>query len=134
MTDEGKNGSSRRTGMIVAAIVAVLSLVVMTTVSFDYIETGYANAVTGSALFTLFVAFCIFVFLAGREKIKRQQEVEINRLGDDNTVQYDPDGERKLHEYLTAVTSTEARIGLIQTSSPWHKDKDKSDKKEDDDS
>jgi hypothetical protein len=31
----------------------------------------------------------------------------------------DPEGERKTHEYLTAITSTEARIGLLQRSQPW---------------
>jgi hypothetical protein len=41
------------------------------------------------------------------------------KLGDDNVVKSDPDGERKLHEYLTAIGSTEARIGLLQRSDPY---------------
>lgn len=64
----------------------------------------------------------VFVYFAWR-KLRRQREVEFAALGDDNTVTADPEGERKTHEYLTAITSTEARIGLLQRSEPWPGDK-----------
>ncbi|MCB9935354.1 MAG: hypothetical protein H6840_06655 [Planctomycetes bacterium] len=51
-------------------------------------------------------------------RLRDQKRDELAALPDDNTVG-DPDGQRKLHEYLTAINSTEARIGLLQRSEPW---------------
>lgn len=65
-----------------------------------------------------------FVFMGWRA-IKRQR-LSQQRLSDDNTVTADPEGPRKLHEYLTAITSTEARIGLLQRSEPYPGDKPQS--------
>lgn len=67
------------------------------------------------------VAPWLFVYLAWK-KLRRQRR-EIEAMPDDNTVVGDPDGARKTHQYLTAMTSTEARIGLLQRSDPWPGDK-----------
>lgn len=58
-------------------------------------------------------------FIVGLIKLRDQKRYELEELGDENKVYDDPDGERKLHDYLTAITSTEARIGLLQRSDPW---------------
>jgi len=55
----------------------------------------------------------------GFAKLREQKRESLEALGDENKVRADPDGERKLHDYLTAITSTEARIGLLQRSTPW---------------
>jgi hypothetical protein len=59
------------------------------------------------------------VVYLGWLKLRDQQDREVQALGDDNTVTADPEGPRKLHEYLTAITSMEARIGLLQRSEPY---------------
>ncbi len=73
------------------------------------------------------IAPWLFVYLAWK-KMQRQRR-EIEALPDDNTVIGDPDGARKTHEYLTAITSTEARIGLLQRSDPWPGDQPPADDK-----
>jgi len=75
---------------------------------------------TGGALFGLFTFFFPYAIVyLGLRKLREQRQREFAALGDDNTVTADPEGERKTHEYLTAITSTEARIGLLQRSQPW---------------
>lgn len=72
------------------------------------------------ALISIAITFAIpiaFIVLGARRL--QQRKAEFEALGDDNTVTADPEGERKTHEYLTAITSTEARIGLLQRSDPW---------------
>ncbi len=68
-------------------------------------------------MITLFGFYVVFVM--GLMKLRDQRKYEFDTLGDDNVVKADPDGERKLHDFLTAVTSMEARIGLIQRSAPY---------------
>lgn len=55
----------------------------------------------------------------GITKIREQRREDLEALGDENVVHADPEGERKLHDYLTATTSLEARIGLLQRSDPY---------------
>ena len=62
--------------------------------------------------------FPVYV-VVGLMKLREQRREELDALGDENVVQGDPDGERKLHDYLTAVTSMEARIGLLQQPAPY---------------
>jgi hypothetical protein len=76
------------------------------------------NVWTAAAAYA-FLVLLLFVLVRGLRKVIRQRNLDIHELDDENVVNFDPDGERKLHEYLTAITSTEARIGLIQTSEPW---------------
>jgi hypothetical protein len=64
-----------------------------------------------------FMPYAIIVL--GLAKLFEQKKEALEALGDDNVVKSDPDGERKLHEYLTAIGSTEARIGLLQRSDPY---------------
>lgn len=59
------------------------------------------------------------VLVMGLMKLREQRRHEMDELGDENVVMSHPDGERKLHDYLTAITSTEARIGLLQRSAPY---------------
>lgn len=59
------------------------------------------------------------VVILGISKIREQRREDLEALGDENVVHADPDGERKLHDYLTATTSLEARIGLLQRSDPY---------------
>lgn len=73
------------------------------------------RATVDVAAFTVFPVVLVMSLL----KSRAQRQREFEALGDDNTVVGDPDGPRKLHEYLSAVTSTEARIGLLQRSEPW---------------
>jgi hypothetical protein len=73
---------------------------------------------------TVFLPYGI-VYLGWR-RLHDQRGAEFEALGDDNTVTADPEGPRKLHEYLTAITSTEARIGLLQRSEPYPGDPPKS--------
>ena len=59
------------------------------------------------------------VVVLGIAKIREQRREDMEALGDENVVHADPEGERKLHDYLTAMTSLEARIGLVQRSDPY---------------
>lgn len=59
------------------------------------------------------------VLVLGIMKLRDQKRIELEQLGDENKVLSDEDGERKLHQYLTAITSVEARIGLVQQPDPW---------------
>jgi hypothetical protein len=59
------------------------------------------------------------IVVLGLTKIREQRREAIEALGIQNVVNSDPEGERKLHDYLTAITSTEARIGLLQRSDPY---------------
>lgn len=72
----------------------------------------------GYCLVFVFWFFPVFVVVAVM-KLRDQKRIELEELGDENKVFADPDGQRKLHEYLTAINSTEARIGLLQRSEPW---------------
>lgn len=69
------------------------------------------------AMVQFFLPYAIIVL--GVAKLREQRREELEALGDENVVHADPDGERKLHEYLTAMTSMEARIGLLQRSDPY---------------
>lgn len=89
---------------------------------------GYSDRVTpvdyffeaaNGAWFGVLCILPIGVIHLGIRKLRAQRQVETEALGDDNTVTADPDGPRKTHEYLTAITSVEARIGLLQRSEPW---------------
>jgi hypothetical protein len=73
-----------------------------------------------AGLFTVML-FWIFpiVLVLGVMKLRDQKRFELEQLGDENKVLSDEDGERKLHQYLTAITSVEARIGLVQQPDPW---------------
>ena len=64
-----------------------------------------------------FMPYAILVL--GIAKLFEQKKEVLDELGDENSVKFDPDGERKLHDYLTAINSTEARIGLLQRSAPY---------------
>lgn len=66
----------------------------------------------------VFWVFPIYMVIA-LMKLRDQRRHAIEELGDDNVVLADPEGERKLHDYLTALTSLEARIGLVQQPDPW---------------
>ena len=68
-------------------------------------------------VFVCFFPYAIVVL--GLAKLFEQRKEVLDELGDENVVHEDPDGERKLHEYLTAITSVEARIGLLQRSTPY---------------
>ena len=81
-----------------------------------------ATAFSAIAQGCLVTAFPV-VLAMGALKLREQRRRDFHALGDDNTVVADPDGPRKLHEYLTAINSTEARIGLLQRSEPWPGDK-----------
>lgn len=59
------------------------------------------------------------IVVLGMAKVREQRREAMEALGDENIVQSDPDGHRKLHEYLSAINSTEARIGLLQRSDPY---------------
>lgn len=83
-------------------------------------------AATCGAMFGIFAILPLGVFHLGLVKAREQRQRAIAALGDDNTVTADPDGPRKLHEYLSAITSTEARIGLLQRSEPYSGDKPQS--------
>jgi hypothetical protein len=72
----------------------------------------------GYVLLFAFWFFPVYIVIA-LMKLRDQKRFELEELGDANEVKDDPEGERKLHEYLTAITSTEARIGLLQRSEPW---------------
>ena len=69
----------------------------------------------GVFFFWIFPVFFVVAIM----KLRDQKRFEFEELGDDNEVNADPEGQRKLHEYLTAINSTEARIGLLQRSEPW---------------
>lgn len=85
---------------------------------------AFLATLVGGALFGLFTFFFPYAIIyLGLRKLREQRKAEFESLGDDNTVTADPEGERKTHEYLTAITSTEARIGLLQRSEPWPGDK-----------
>jgi hypothetical protein len=64
----------------------------------------------------------VFVFYSvlalGWLRIRDRRE-ELEQFDDSNTVGDPESGERKLHDYLTAITSMEARIGLLQRSAPY---------------
>ena len=70
-----------------------------------------------AAMAQFFLPYAITVL--GIAKLRDQRREELEALGDENVVHADPEGERKLHEYLTAMTSMEARIGLLQRSDPY---------------
>jgi hypothetical protein len=90
-----------------------------------FTHDGLELAVTVSMLtaLTLVLAGVMFVpygiVVLGMAKLTEQRREEIDALGDENTVRSDPDGERKLHDYLTAISSMEARIGMLQRSDPY---------------
>lgn len=62
----------------------------------------------------------------GIRKMREQRLRDFHALGDENTVTADPEGARKTHEFITALASTEARIGLLQRSEPYAGDKPQS--------
>jgi uncharacterized membrane protein len=68
------------------------------------------------------LAFFVFVFYSvyalGWMRIRDRRE-ELDQFDDSNTVGDPEIGERKLHDYLTAITSMEARIGMLQRSAPY---------------
>ncbi|MBZ0134775.1 MAG: hypothetical protein K8I27_00210 [Planctomycetes bacterium] len=73
-----------------------------------------------TALVTVAVGWFFPVYVVvGLMKLRDQRREELQALGDENVVHADPDGERKLHDYLTATTSMEARIGMLQRSDPY---------------
>jgi uncharacterized membrane protein len=116
------SGSTKRRNRLLWTFIGLLVLVEVVVVlafSTGSMGTRLLWALMG-AVWTAAVGYVfLFVLVAGIQKLVRQRKVEFHELEDENVVNYDPDGERKLHEYLTAITSTEARIGLIQTSEPW---------------
>jgi hypothetical protein len=67
----------------------------------------------GSFFFFIYAYFALGWF---RLRDRRQ---EFEELADDNTVGDPEAGERKLNEYLSAITSMEARIGMLQRSAPY---------------
>jgi hypothetical protein len=86
---------------------------------------GLFGNVEASILFVctaLTMAFFVFVFYSvfalGWLRI-RDRRGELEQFDDSNTVGDPESGERKLHDYLTAITSMEARIGLLQRSAPY---------------
>lgn len=117
---------------LVTGVVLVAVLALWATTSFGYsvviepfgdgmvAQMVRAPVVLLAGLFTaLFVWFFPIYVVIGAMKLRDQRREEIDALGDDNVVNADPDGERKLHQYLTAMTSMEARIGMLQQPDPW---------------
>ena len=94
----GRNLSASGSGMLVAIVITLMLGVMLGTLQW-------------------FMPYAVVVL--GLAKLFEQRKEAIDALGDDNTVNSDPDGERKLHDYLTAISSTEARIGLLQRSAPY---------------
>jgi hypothetical protein len=95
------------------------------------VGTGHVNLSAGGLLLggllwlglAFMLAMLLFtpyaVMVLGVLKIREQRASGAEALGDENAVKSDPDGERKLHDYLTAIGSMEARIGLLQRSAPY---------------
>jgi len=124
MTEETAKpaASKAKWHLLVAAVIVTAAVIGGLALDYPWLNVVYFVAATILS-YAFFAAF-YYVLVAGMLKIRHQRKVEFEQLPDDNTVEDHPDGERKLHEYLTAITSTEARIGLIQTSQPWPGDKD----------
>lgn len=116
-------GKRRNNHVIVGlatALVIGVALVPMHFAMFDgpiWLRVLLAIGAAYGWMFGLFV-FPI-VLLMGIDKLREQRQAELEALGDENVVLSDPNGERKLHDYLTAITSMEARIGMLQRSAPY---------------
>ena len=115
-----------RTAMVICLVIGELQAFFLAGVSGNLSESGLALVV--SVFFTLLlgvilgVGACFFPFaivVLGLQKLFEQRVEVLDELGSENVVHEDPDGERKLHEYLSAITSMEARIGLLQQSTPY---------------
>ncbi len=116
-------------------LAASISLAIGIVVSLIFVgAAGKLSALADASLSGLLISTLLFVSMAvviaffllavygvvvlGWLRI-RDDAVEANDFADDNTVGDPEAGERKLHDYLTAITSMEARIGLLQRSAPY---------------
>ena len=87
---------------------------------------GDLRALLAMVLFFVFTSVVLAFFLLAVYGVVvlgwlriRDEAGEANAFADDNTVGDPEAGERKLHDYLTAITSMEARIGMLQRSAPY---------------
>lgn len=108
----GGMGIRRQDIVVVVAIAAACAVlgVVMFAGGDEFV--GWAWDLAALAAVPVFLLVALW-------RLRRRRTAEYEALGDENSVLDDPEGVRKTHEYLTAVTSMEARIGLLQRSQPY---------------
>jgi hypothetical protein len=111
-------------GLVVCFVVA--AVIVLAAGGLHELRTNeglnFAVAVSMLTAVTLVLAGAMFLpygFIVLGWMRLQQDKLELASMPDDNVVGDPEAGERKLHDYLTAISSTEARIGLLQRSDPY---------------